>query len=335
MTTSPEGAAAGRGTAVADAVTHGRMPDFFIVGHAKSGTTALYEMLRAQERIFMPDVKEPWYFVPELRPRRPRRNADRHPYTLDGYLALFERARPDQRAGEATPSYLLSREAAARIAQAQPDAKVVAILREPASFLRSLHLQFLETDVETEPDLAKAIALEDERRAGRSLPRNSPRPQALLYSEHVRYVEQLRRYEEVFAPEQILVLIYDDFRADNEATVRRVLRFLDVEPTSPIAAADANPTMQIRSPRVHGLVRSLYMGRDPGTRSVKRVIKALTPRRLRHGAIAAARHAQLGEPGPADEATMHELRRRFKSEVVALSEHLHRDLVAEWGYERL
>ena len=51
-------------------------------------------------------------------------------------------------------------------------------------------------------------------------------PQLLQYSEHVRYVEQLRRYHEVFASEQVLVLIYDDFRADNDATARRVLELL-------------------------------------------------------------------------------------------------------------
>ena len=38
-----------------------------------------------------------------------------------------------------------------------------------------------------------------------------------MYSDHVRYVEQLRRYHDVFPPEQVLVLIYDDFRADNDA----------------------------------------------------------------------------------------------------------------------
>ena len=34
--------------------TGSRVPDFFIVGHAKCGTTALYEMLRAHPQIYMP-----------------------------------------------------------------------------------------------------------------------------------------------------------------------------------------------------------------------------------------------------------------------------------------
>ena len=68
--------------------------------------------------------------------------------------------RREQRVGEASPSYLWSEHAAARIAELQPDARIIAILREPASFLRSLHLQLLQTHVETERDLRKAIALE-------------------------------------------------------------------------------------------------------------------------------------------------------------------------------
>ncbi len=315
-------------------LAHERLPDFFIVGHAKSGTTALYEMLRQQSQIYMPDVKEPWYFAPELRPASNREN-DRHPRTLDGYLSLFGAATREQRAGEATPSYLWSREAARRIAEVQPAARIIAILREPASFLRSLHMQFLQTNVETERDLGKAIALEASRREGKNIPSTSTRPQGLLYSDQVCYVEQLQRYHAVFAPEQILVLVYEDFRADNVATVRRVLRFLEVEETAPIEQTDANPTVGVRAPRMSALVRSLYLGRGPAARGAKRAIKALTPQRLRHEALAFERRSQLGAPLATDEKVMRELRLRFKDEVVALSDYLQRDMVKLWGYDRI
>jgi hypothetical protein len=320
-------------SATVNSAARQRVPDFFVVGHAKSGTSALYEMLRRHPQIFMPGVKEPWYFVPELRAGVKAANAERHPYTLDGYLALFRDAAPEQRAGEATPSYLFSEHAAARIAELQPDAKIIAILREPASFLRSLHMQFLQTDVETERDLGKAIALEPRRREGKDIPSTSTRPQALLYSEHVRYVEQLRRYERQFGRERMLVLVYEDFRADNEATVRSVLRFLDVDDTVAIEPTDVNPTVGVRAPRVSGLVRSLYLGRGPGARGAKRAIKALTPRRLRHEAIAIERRAQLGEPLELDERLMAELRDRFAPEVAALSQYLDRDMAKLWGYD--
>jgi len=73
------------------------------------------------------------------------------------------------------------------------------------------------------------MALEQRRRHGESIPRGCEAPDRLLYSEHVRYVEQLRRFHAVFARERVLPLIYEDFRGDNAATVGKVLRFLDVD----------------------------------------------------------------------------------------------------------
>src|SRR5271154_4069166 len=171
-----------------------RVPDFFIVGSPKTGTTALYHMLRGHPQIFLPDLKEPRFLASDMHPlpkyARDAREFD-YPATLEQYLALFDGATPEQRAGEASVFYLWSRTAADRIAELQPDARIIAILREPASLLRSLHLMFLRWSVESEQDLGKAVPLEQARRNGKSIPRLSHRPQLLQYSEHVRYVDQL------------------------------------------------------------------------------------------------------------------------------------------------
>jgi hypothetical protein len=311
----------------------GRVPDFFVVGQPKSGTTALYEMLRRHPQIYMPAGKEPWFFASELHERTPPR-PEGTPITLAQYRALFDAASPAQRVGEATALYLWSRTAAAAIAEARPDARIIAILREPASLLRSLHMQFVQTYVETETDLRSALALEPARRAGREIPRYTYWPHALVYSEHVRYVEQLRRYEELFSPEQMLVLIYDDFRSDNAATVRRVLRFLEVDETVAIDAVEANPSVRARSRRLHELVHAISVGRGPLSRGLKRSIKAITPHRLRRQALQATqRHLLYAEPQEPDQALIGELRLRYKDEVLALSEHLGRDLVSLWGYD--
>jgi Sulfotransferase family len=322
-----------RRTGPAGAPARGRVPDFFIVGHPKCGTTALYEALRRHPQIFMPRGKEPWFFAAELHVRTPPR-PEGTPRTLEDYMTLFADAEPWQIAGEATALYLWSRTAAASIAEVQPAARIIAILREPASFLRSLHLQFVQTHVETEGDLRRALSLEDERRQGRSIPRHSYWPQALLYSEHVRYVEQLRRYHAQFPAENVLVLIYDDFRADNEGTVRTVLRFLGVDDTVPIDVPQANPTVRARSQHLHALVHALSVGTGRASRGIKGAVKALTPQRLRRRALRAAqRHVVFTDPGPADGELMGELRRRYEREVVALSEYLGRDLVTLWGYD--
>ena len=312
----------------------GRVPDFFIVGQPKSGTTALYEVLRRHPQIYMPELKEPVFLASDLRAGLRRQTVRARPQTLEDYLSLFAAARPEQRAGEASALYLWSRNAAANIADLQPAARIIAILREPASFLRSLHLQLLQDHSETEKDLRKALALEDDRRQGKRIPRGCPRPPALFYSEYVRYVDQLRRYHAVFPPEQVLVLIYDDFRRDNEGTVRMVLRFLEVDDTEPIEATEANPTVRLRSKQLDEMVQTVSAGRGPVMRVVKAPVKTLTSRRVRHGALRVARHRLLyGEPRPPDDGVMLELRRGFKGEVVALSEYLGRDLVSLWCYD--
>ena len=308
-----------------------RVPDFFIVGQSKSGTTALYEILREHPQIYMSVPKEPVFMA-----------SDHHqglwamvrtrPRTLEEYLALFAAAGPEQRAGEASSVYLWSQTAAANIAALQPQARIIAILREPASFLHSLHLQMVQNHIETVKDFGKALSLEGPRRRGVSVPRGCVWPQALLYSERVRYVEQLRRFGDVFASEDVLVLIYDDFRADNEGTVRRVLDFLGVDGAVPIVAREANPTVRLRSKRLDGLIHGASVGRGPVMKGVKVGIKAVTSRRLRRGALGLRGRVVYGEPRAPDEQLMLELRRRFKGEVEALSNYLDRDLVELWGY---
>ncbi len=309
----------------------GRAPDFFIVGHPKCGTTALYEMLRSQPQIYMPSLKEPQFFAGEMRVGA--RPADL-PDSLEDYLALFGGARADQLAGEASPSYLRSRTAAVEIAQLQPQARIIAILREPASLLRAVHLQFVKAGIESEYDLGKALALEPDRREGRALPPYGFWPQALLYSEHVRYYEQLRRYHAAFPREHVLVLIYDDFRADNEATMRRVLRFLGLGDGAPVEAVEANPTVVPRSRAAHELVQSVAVGRGPVSRSVSTAIKSVTPSGPRRRLLKTIRRKYIyGVPPPLDEELMSELRRRLKPEVAALSAYLGRDLEGLWGYD--
>jgi len=311
------------------------LPDFYIVGSAKSGTTALYQILRGHPQIFMPDSKEPWFFASELQEHTPPR-PEGTPRTLEEYRAWFNGAQPGQLIGEASVLYLWSRTAARAIAEVRPDARIIAILREPASLLRSLHLQFVETYIETELDFARALELEGDRRAGRGLPRNSYWPRALMYSEHARYVDQLRRYHEAFGEDQVLVLVYDDFRDNNDATARRVLRFLGVDDQVALEAVIANPTVHVRAQRLHNLLRTLTVSSGPGMRAVRAAVKALTPRTLRYRTIEAAkRRVVYGEARPADEEVMAELRRRFAPEVAALSAYLGRDLTRLWGYDRI
>ena len=293
-------------------------------------------MLRARPQIYLPKLKEPRFLASDMRPR-PRHAHGRaesgYPQTMEEYLALFDNARPEQRVGEASTFYLWSSTAADGIAELQPDARIVAILREPASFLRSLHLMFLQWGVEGEKDLRRAISLEADRREGKHIPRHSHRPQLLQYAEHVRYMTQLERYRARFPSEQLLVLIYEDFQRENDATVRRVLEFIGGDDGAPIEVMNVNVTNAIvRSHRAKEMMHSVVKGRGPIARSTKATLKAITT----PGAREKIEHRLVRDHvPPPDESFAIELRRRFKPEVLALSEYLDRDLVSLWGYDEI
>jgi hypothetical protein len=312
-----------------------RLPDFYIVGHPKSGTTAMYEMLRRHPQIFMSELKEPRFFATDLRARFQAHGVGAHPQTIEEYSALFADAQPGQLAGDASPSYLRSRVAAAEIARVRPDARIVAVLREPASFLRSMHLEMVQNRVEDELDLRRALDAEALEPAAPAAAGELPPPPELRYTDRVRYVEQLRRYHEAFPREQVLVLIYDDFRADNEATLRALQRFLGVDDTLPFEVLEANPSVRLRSVRMDDAVNSLKSGRGGMGRALK-AAGSLVPERARSTVVGAVRNRLVyAEPEPPDIELEAELRRRFAPEVRALGEYLSRDLVGLWGYDGL
>jgi hypothetical protein len=309
----------------------GPVPDFFIIGHEKCGTTALYKMLRQHPQVFMPDYKEPRFFSSDLRTVEPKRPGNR-PRTLEQYLSLFAPAAPGQLVGEASPQYIRSPGAARRIAELQPRARIIAILREPASFLRTFHSQAVHSGLESERDLARAMALEPDRREGRRIPENVS-PSWLMYSEHVRYVEQLRRFHAEFPAEQVLVLIYDDYRRENEQTARAVMRFLDLDADAPLEpiVTKGGEQKEVRFMPLHRLSRRVKLAREKpqNAKPIVRTVGALVPR----PALVLWKHLVYTQPAAPDERLMGELRRRFKPEVQALSEYLGRDLVSLWGYD--
>src|SRR5882724_8541090 len=91
----------------------GNLPDFFVVGQPKCGSTALYEMLRLHPEILMSAHKEPNFFITDAHYRN-------RPESLEEYRRLFQDAEPGQLVGEASVLYLSSSTSAAAIAALQP-----------------------------------------------------------------------------------------------------------------------------------------------------------------------------------------------------------------------
>ena len=295
-----------------------RRPDFFIVGAIKSGTTAMYEYLRAHPQVFMCVPKEPLFFGRDLSPRY-RRMSEAE------YLALFSAARPDQRAGEATPLYLGSATAAQEIDAFSPGAQAIIMLRNPVDVMHAQHGQLVATEREDITDFERALAAEPDRRAGRRIPAGAIRPAALLYREMVRFPEQVRRFLNVFGRERVHFIVFDDLVADPGAAYADVLRFLRVDADVQVELAVHNPSQAARSRALQRLIhapppvlRSLY-GRLRGVPLAHRLRDAL-----------AAHNARPAARSPMDPRLRRQLSEELAGQVAELGTLIGRDL-SEWS----
>ena len=297
-----------------------RRPDFFIVGAPKCGTTAMYAYLRDHPGIFLPERKELRYFGSDLEIR------DRRALTEAEYLAHFDGARADQLVGTAYVWYLYSTTAAQEIRAFAPDARIVAMLRNPVDLLHALHGENLFNGNEDIGDFGDALVAEPERVAGRRIPPHAHLLQALWYSTVPRYTEQLRRYEEAFGRERMHIIVFDDFSADPAAAYADLLRFLGVRADAgPSQFAVVNAARRTRSEWFRH-----FLARPP--EPARRVVRAVLPPSVRRGLYERAKRLNVVERGrpPLDEALRRQLRGQFRDEVDRLSEYLGRDL-SHWA----
>jgi hypothetical protein len=224
-----------------------KRPDVFIVGAFKSGSTAMYEYLRQHPRLYMPAVKEPLYFGSDLTPRYRR-------MTEDEYLALFKAAADNQRAGEASPWYLYSTQAAREILDFAPSALAIVLLRNPVDVMYAQHSQLVFNRREDIADFGEALAAEPDRLEGRRIPADALRPEALYYRRSVRFADQLRHWFDVFGRDRMHVIVFDDLVSDPRTVYRETLQFLGVDPSHEVDLTVYNPNRRARSGRIQRLI---------------------------------------------------------------------------------
>ncbi len=295
-----------------------RKPDFFIVGAFKAGTTALYEYLRAHPQIFMSVPKEPMYFGQDLTPRYRR-------MTEDEYLALFRGAADGQRAGEASPWYLYSSGAAREIQGFNPDARIIVMLRNPVDVMYSQHSQLVFNQREDLADFALALEAEEDRLAGRRVPTDAIRPEALHYRRSVRFPEQVRRYLEVFGAERVHFIVFDDLVADAPAVYRSTLEFLGVDPTVAIDLHVYNPNKTARSGRMQRLI---FAPRGPMRRAFGTLRRFPLMHRVRDALVSA--NSTKAVRGRMDPELRARLTSEFAPQVAELGDIIGRDL-SKWS----
>lgn len=203
-------------------------PNLFIIGAPKCGTTSLYAHLRQHPQVFLTEPKEPNHFAYAF--GNPYNWPSHNPYrNREDYLSLFQSTGSAAYVGEASTCYSLMPHVASAIREFAPDAKIIALLREPVQRAWSMYLfwhqfnprcqhididdfrqRFLADDLVTEHDRLQSQSVKWLRGAG-------------------MYWENLRHYYYNFPSDQILLLQYDSFMTQPQTTLDRVCQFLGIE----------------------------------------------------------------------------------------------------------
>ncbi len=221
------------------------VPNFFIAGAPKAGTTSLYHWLAAHPQVYMSPIKEPSYFSLEARPEicapefqaNIRRQMRELKSTLrsglgqslrqsfveewEGYLRLFTGVSNEIAIGEASVMYLWSKTAARRIAERLPHARILLILRDPAERAFSQYLSLVAHGHVSTSFREHVLA---SRNPGDKINRYYPFLQMGLYA------ESLGRYFADFPRKQIRIWLYEDTLAQPQVFHRQVMEFLNIDP---------------------------------------------------------------------------------------------------------
>jgi Sulfotransferase domain len=300
-----------------------RIPDFFVIGAPKCGTTALCSYFEDHPGIFMSPVKEPHYFYTDIASRSRINAAD--------YSRLFAKAGGDQLCGEGSTLYLFSRYAVTEILEANPKAKLIAMVRNPLEMVVSFHGQKVYAFEENEPDFAVAWRLSDARASGHDVPPGCRAPEELNYKSVGRLGEQIERLLRTARAEQVHIIVFDDFVSNTAATYRGTLQFLGLSDPGTREFPVINAHKEHRLPWV-----SKFLMQPPfPVRQIKSLLKQRFPAQVkRTGKLVYGINKQpAAKPAVAIELRR-QMAREFADDIELLGSLLGKDL-SHWYKEAL
>ena len=225
-----------------------KFPTFFVVGAAKSGTSALWNYFQKHPDIFVTNdisIKELGYFSNQ--------------YGINDkndYLNFFSNAKGNQIIGEVCHAYLTSEESAAWIKKEIPHSKIIIILRNPIDRAFSLYNWMIMEGYENAINFRKALQLEKSRKNIKLLHSFN---QNYLYFESGMYYEQVKRYIDVFGKENVIVLPYEEFGRNELCYLNKIFNFLGVSKITSLTSESVNKSKAVRVVYFQYLMRKMLI----------------------------------------------------------------------------
>ncbi len=296
--------------------------DFFVIGAARAGTTTLYNYLSQHPAIFLPRVKECNFFsdVESLDQevyQDPKPNRFYHMKIIRSekkYQSLFQEAENHQIIGEISPSYLWDLSTAARIQEHNPKAKIIVSLRNPIERALSHYLMHYNTGYEKEVSFEDALKSESNPIWGGG---NN-------YLEMSEYYDQIKQYFELFKPDQIKVMVYEEWIRNPVGHLNDIYKFLGTDPYIAYSeTAHENPTKNIKNREILNFLR------QP---AIKSKFNYLIPKKVKETMKDAFFTSEEGKPNLSKELKLN-LKNRFKPQVKKLEKLVDKPLISIWKLE--
>lgn len=285
-----------------------KLPNFFIVGAPKAGTTSLYYYLKRHPEVFMSAVKEPNFFSYEETVRQNLYHKEKGVGTLEEYKKLFASANGHHKAiGEASVSYLFYPGVAEKIKCMVPGARIIISLRNPVE--RAYSHYYMEHKLGYVSESFEDIVF-----------RKSKHHHAdLFYQQFVElglYYQQVKRYLDAFGKDQVKIFIHDDLTDKLEIMILAVFDFLGIDKTHIPSLEGRYNTYSI--PR-NSFFRKLY-----SQKGLRTFAKKLVPSEK----VEAIKSIFLTRDKKADKnkASVDELKRIFTPDIKELEKLLNRNL---------
>ena len=294
-----------------------KLPNFLIVGAAKSGTSSLHNYLNQHPEVFMPSynsegmkVKEPRFLIKDLVKNRLHNGV----WNWEEYKSLFDDVIDEKAIGESTVLYLYYHKEAIKNIKEKlgNDVKIIIMLRNPSDRAYSA-FQHVSRGFKEQNSFEESLEMEDGR-----LEREGNLTPMVMYKDMGLYHETVKSYQENFS--NVHVIIYDDFRDNTENEMKKTYQFLGISENEDI---DYVTRHNVGGKRwKNDKVKHLFMKENP----IKSVIKRIIPRRLRKGLRNNLVTASTNKVLLMKDQTRIMLNDFFREDVRKLSDLLNRDL---------